>query len=78
MMKLKQDIDYKEFLFTVRECIGEVYYKTPADDCLNLKSILSEYVFITVSHSKDISLNGNIECEVSSDYALLSDYLENL
>lgn len=76
-MKLKQNIDYREFLFTVRKCTGEVFYKTSSNDSLNLKSILSEYVFITASHSDDIPLDGFIECELDSDYCLLSNFLEN-
>lgn len=77
-MKLKTDIKLVDFLKTARLCNGKVCYKTAEGDVLNLKSQLSQYVFLAVLASdKDNPLpNGEISCENGADYSLLIDFLE--
>jgi hypothetical protein len=78
-MRLKSKIRFDDFLKRVRVCKGEVSYKTAGGDSLNLKSLLSEYVFLSAALSKataDIIYDGSVECDEESDYARLSDFLE--
>lgn len=78
-MKLKQCSDLAGFLNTVKMCRGEVYYHTTEGDILNLKSQLSQYLFLAVLSSKNtvpaIS-EGEIVCANSTDYAQLSAFLQ--
>lgn len=74
-MKLKENIDYVAFLQKVRGCAGEVYFSTIDGDRLNLKSMLSEYIFISVAMSSDLIRGGVVTCETADDYGQLSDYL---
>jgi hypothetical protein len=73
-MKLKSDIKYGEFLKRVQTCGGEVHYATTGGDCLNLKSLLSEYVFLTAALS-NVMVDGEIACADENDYVLLENYL---
>lgn len=75
-MKLKNSIDYTEFLQQVRRCQGEVYYETAGGDMLNLKSVLSEYLFISAAMTSDLLCGGRVICSISSDYLSLCDYIE--
>ncbi len=75
-MKLKANIDYKEFLAIVHSCKGEVYYDTVEGDRLNLKSTLSEYLFATAAVTSDIIEDGGVVCQQEEDYALLSKFVE--
>ena len=43
-MHLKADTDMSNFLSAVRQCSSEVFFETQEGDCLNLKSILSQYI----------------------------------
>lgn len=76
-MKLRKEISYVKFLQQVRQCNGEVLFKTLSGDRLNLKSALSEYIFIAAATSPNLIENGVIECLDKGDYALLSEYLED-
>lgn len=75
-MKLQKRIDYVAFLQSVRLCAGEVYFHTPAGDQLNLKSMLSEYVFISAAVNTDILDNGEVICQKPEDFPILAAFLE--
>jgi hypothetical protein len=78
-MRLKPGVDYVAFLKQVRVCGGEVNFKTADGDVLNLKSLLSEYVFLTLATTdspKRLVENGYIECASDNDYALLAEHLK--
>ena len=75
-MQLKNHIDYTAFLLQVRRCRGEIHYQTLGGDRLNLKSMLSEYIFISAAMSSDLLLGGQVQCDQPGDYTLLADYLE--
>jgi len=75
-MKLKPNIDYVAFLFQVRKCAGEVWFCTDAGDKLNLKSTLSEYIFLSTAEAPEIAASGRIECENGPDAALLAKFVE--
>lgn len=74
-MKLKQGISLPAFLEKVKKCQGEVNFKTDEGDCLNLKSILTTYIFITLLLDPKMIADGYVTCEKSEDYQLLSEYL---
>lgn len=76
-MKLKPDISIIHFFKTVRQCEGDVFFTTKDGDTLNLKSQLAKYVFLALVSSKNLSLiyNGELFCDLPSDYERLSEYL---
>lgn len=74
-MQLKEGILIVDFLKAASHCKGNVFYRTTEQDYLNLKSKLCQYVF-TASFFQSNIKNGNIVCELESDYDLLSNYLE--
>lgn len=47
-MKLKKNINVQAFLETVKKCDGNVYFKTIEGDQLNLKSLLSQYILVSI------------------------------
>lgn len=74
-MKLRENIDLIGFIKTVKKCRQDVFFCTADGDRLNLKSILSQYLFSTLFSSGDFLQSGNIECGESSDYQILEAYL---
>lgn len=76
-MKLKKEARLVDFLQAAQRCLGEVYYKTTEGDVLNLKSQLSQYIFLAaLASDKDTLLpNGEIHCADESDYQLLGKFL---
>lgn len=74
-MLLKNNIDYVAFLHKIRDCSGEVHFESREGDNLNLKSVLSQYIFVFAVHNSDIVRGGTVTCTDSSDYKLLEHYL---
>lgn len=74
-MKLKESVDVKAFLDAARECLGDVFFQTAEGDILNLKSLLSQYVLMSVLGNQNLLKNGQIVCMQESDYEKLGDYL---
>lgn len=74
-MKLKNGIDYTLFLRQVRLCAGTVEYETLGGDRLNLKSVLSEYLFVSAAMSSDLLAGGTLHCALPADCALLAVFL---
>ena len=76
-MRLKENAKLVEFLQCTKQCAGEVYFKSAEGDILNLKSQLSQYIFLAALVSENIRYlpEGEIECQYEADYALLSPYL---
>ncbi len=75
-MKLKQGIDYGKFFAAVTSCQGDVYFETIENDRLNLKSILSRFVFASAVSQQLGKVNGVIVCMVKEDYQHLQNFLE--
>ena len=61
-MKLNEHADVVRFLKTVNECPGEVTFCTEDGDCLNLKSALSQYVFVMLFSKPELLRSGEIRC----------------
>lgn len=76
-MKLKSDVKLSDFIQAARLCQGEVYYKTEEGDILNLKSQLSQYIFLAALASGKSPLlpTGDIVCELEADYQFLAEFL---
>ena len=74
-MKLKSDIDYAAFFKQAKHCQGNVYYHTEEGDHMNLKSVLSMYVFSTLNAASDAFPKGEVLCDAPEDYDRLMDYL---
>ena len=74
-MKLKSDISISGFLEAVKLCRDEVSFDTEAGDHLNLKSALSEFVFIVAIGSDPEKFPGTITCS-DEDLQRLKPYLE--
>ena len=49
--------------------------ETVEEDKLNLKSVLSQYLFVVLVEQKDVWDHGRITCE-EADREILADYLE--
>ncbi len=75
-MKIKKNIPVESFLETVRKCEGSVYFKTLEGDILNLKSLLSQYILVSIIDNEELMANGAVDCSRESDVALLAQYLE--
>ncbi len=75
-MKLKESVNYIDFLRCVHNCAGEVHFRTEQGDYLNLKSFLSEFIFIHAATDSDLVRNGIVECELAADYTLIQEYLQ--
>lgn len=76
-MRLKENVNLVDFLKKVQKCKYEVYMETEDEDKLNLKSVLSQYLFVVLVEQKDVWKHSKITCE-KEDQALLAEYLELL
>ena len=78
-MKLKEKANIVALLKAAQTAKGDVWFRTDEGDQLNLKSVLSQYVFIAAATDKSDALlaGGKIICDKKQDYALLQEYLES-
>ena len=74
-MRLKKNIHLVDFIKKVKECTSEVFLVTQDGDRLNLKSALSQYVFVTLSAQDELLKNSRIIC-TSEDEEKLTVFLE--
>lgn len=75
-MKIRKNINVEVFLSSVRKCEGNVYFKTIEGDQLNLKSLLSQYILVSIIHNEELMENGVVDCSRESDISLLEQFLE--
>ena len=73
-MKLKSNVNIPAFLQAVQSCRSEVCFATQEGDILNLKSVLSQFVFTAVIAGRLQKIDGVITVQDAQDKALLSDY----
>lgn len=76
-MKLKKDIDLNAFAQAAQNCEGSVFCQTTEGDILNLKSLLSQYVLMSVMGNPHMLENVQITCVQEEDYQKLADFLED-
>lgn len=62
-MKLKADADLVEFIHAVKACRKDVCFVTKEGDRLNLKSTLSQYLFVALISSPELLYSGQIAYE---------------
>ena len=74
-MRLKNDVNLVDFLNQVQKCKYDVYMETVEEDKLNLKSVLSQYLFVVLVEQKDVWDYRRITYE-EADREILDDYLE--
>lgn len=74
-MKLKENTDLPAFLRQVKQCCGEVFLETQEGDFLNLKSMLSQYIFVSLGAGNTLVSNSTITCSLKEDLHILEDYL---
>lgn len=74
-MKLAKNVDLADFLRTVNRCAGDVYFSTEQGDHLNLKSIMSQYIFSAATGDRKLLLAGDITYADAGDSAMLLPYL---
>lgn len=75
-MKMKKNINVTDFLNIVRKCEGNVYFKTIEGDQLNLKSLLSQYILVSIIKNEELMENGVVDCSKESDITLLAPFLD--
>lgn len=76
-MIIKEFSDIPAFLNQVKACSGDVFFKTDEGDILNLKSVLSTYIFAVLMKNPELIQNGRVVCEDEGDYELLHSYLSS-
>lgn len=74
-MRLKPDVNLTDFLIAVGKCTGEVTFTTPEGDLLNLKSILSRYVFVAAVFHPELLADGSVICRNPADIEFLHDFV---
>lgn len=74
-MKLKENIDVSAFLETAEKCSGDIFLHMRNGDILNVKSLLSRYVFVSVCKPGELQ-HSRVVCTNDDDYAILSEYLQ--
>lgn len=75
-MKIKENIDIVSFLDKAKECLGDVFLHTSEGDILSLKSLLSQYVLMSILCKPNLLREARVICTDENDYQSLSDYLE--
>ena len=75
-MRLKNDVNLVDFLNQVQKCKYDGYMETVEEDKLNLKSVLSQYLFVVlVEQKRRLGSQQDHPCE-EADREILADYLE--
>lgn len=72
-MSFKLNVDYRDFFDNVNQCKDEVWLLTDGGDKLNLKSTLSQYVYVVMNG--ELNIGGTVYCEDSQDYSFLESFL---
>ena len=73
-MRLKEGIDLVAFVRRVKECKGDVFLETEEGDQLNLKSALSQYVFVVLTEQREILRHSIVACD-SEDQEKLAEFV---
>lgn len=73
-MRLNPNINTPAFLQAVQTCKGEVCFVTKEGDILNLKSVLSQFVFTAVIAGKLQNFEGFITVQNPKDEIRLRDF----
>lgn len=74
-MRLRENIKLEAFIQAVSDCQGEVLYRTEEGDCLNLKSALSRFIFLSMIEGYQNLRSGHVVYS-EADVPLLQEFLE--
>lgn len=74
-MYLNDNIDVKNFFETLSKCSGEVTLHTAEGDILNMRSALSQFIFMVDFAKQQLLSNATVICSNSEDYKLLENFL---
>lgn len=74
-MHLKRGIKIIDFLKEVQGCKDEVLFTTDDGDILNLNSVLSRYIFVTMTEKPELLFNAEIVCSKKEDQERLAEFL---
>lgn len=74
VMRLRENVDVSVFLAATEKCSGDVFFHTPEGDILNVKSLLSRYVVVTVCKPGELQ-RARVVCTDEEDYSVLAEYL---
>ena len=75
-MKLKEGIDVSAFLEAARNCEGQIFFHTAGGDILNLKSMLSQYVLVSIVCNPSLLEEAQVVCTQDEDYQKMEAFLE--
>ena len=75
-MRLKEGIDVNDFFAAAEKCTGQVFFHTTDGSILNLRSMLSHYVLVSILCNKSVLEDSQVVCTQDDDYQLLQNYLE--
>ena len=75
-MRLKEGIDVNDFLAAAEKCTGQVFFHTTDGSILNLRSMLSHSVLVSILCNKSVLEDSQVVCTQDDDYQLLQNYLE--
>lgn len=75
MLVLKDNINHSAFLQAVMRCKADVVLQTHEGDVLNLKSILSQFIFTASFCRPEIVKNAVVQCADPSDLDGIKEYL---
>lgn len=75
-MHLQPNCDIVKFITAVKKCEGDVFFQTSEGDSLNLKSMLSQYLFASISGNAAFLSEGRVACNVETDYTALAEFLQ--
>ncbi len=73
-MTLKPNFDTILFFKSVQQCSGEVWFYTAEGDRLNLKSVLSQFLFSTLLTNKTMLSSGLLKFENMGDRVFLEPF----
>lgn len=76
-MRLRDGIDLVAFIKEVKTCEGDVYLETEEGDQLNLKSALSQYIFVVLAKQPEILRSSRVTCS-AEDGARLKMFVSGL
>lgn len=74
-MHLKQNCNLEKLLLKIKECQSTVTFETPEGDLLVMKSILCQYIFLSLQSQPALLYSGVIKCSDKSDYDRLKEFL---
>lgn len=76
-MRLKDDVNLQAFLTVVDKCEDEVFLYLQDGSVINLKSMLSKFVFASIAGTPEFLENSKIVCKDQKDETKLAGFTES-